>query len=369
MIVRRRFFTSLGAVVLVAAALVSEWTVFGDEPYRLEPLPPPVAVDSGQAALGRRLFFDPRLSGDGSISCATCHQPDAGWSDGLPLSVGYPGSLYFRNTPTVLNAAYGVYSYWDGRLPATDLPTVVRDHLTEAHFMQADGRLLIERLRQIPEYEEGFKKSFGSVVSYGKILNAVAAYVKTLRSKNAAFDRHLSGDETSLSADAKAGLALFQGKAGCIRCHHGPMLSDGRSHAIGAPENADVFGTPERHITFRRFFKTLGISDYASLREDIGRYAATKEPRDRNAFRTPTLRELTRTAPYMHSGMFKSLAEVVDFYNRGAGIANRAGLRPLRLSPSEQKFLIEFLKSLSGDEMIDDPGLSPMYRLRTMEEN
>lgn len=355
--------------LISCVALVCERTGFGEEPYKLEPLPPAQSVNPEQAALGRRLFFDPRLSGDGSMSCATCHKPDAGWADGLPLSIGYPGSLYFRNTPTVLNAAHGAYSYWDGRLPAADLPTVVRDHLTEAHFLQLDGRLGIERLRQIPEYEEGFKKAFGGVPGYGKILNAVAAYLKTLRSKNIPFDRFLAGEESALSADAKTGMDLFKGRAGCIRCHSGGMLSDGRFHATGAPENPDVFATPERHITFRRFLKTLGVSDYATLREDIGRSAVTKEPQDRNAFRTPTLRELTRTAPYMHNGTFKSLDDVVEFYNRGGGKENRAGLKPLGLSSREKKALVEFLKSLSGDEVLDDPGLSPMYQVRTLGKN
>ncbi len=147
--------------------------------------------DAKQAALGRLLFFDGRLSGDAKTSCSSCHDPAKGWADGIPLSKGYPGSLYFRNTPTVLNAVHGKYMYWDGRLPASDLPTLMRDHISEAHFMYADGRLLIERLRQVPAYEQGFKEAFGGEPTYGRILGSLAAFLLTLRSREVPFDLYL----------------------------------------------------------------------------------------------------------------------------------------------------------------------------------
>jgi len=180
---------------------------------QLAPLPAVEAVDSRQAALGRLLFFDPRLSGNASLSCAECHVPEKGWADGLPLSQGYPGSLYLRNTPTVLNAFDKRFAFWDGRLAGADMASVVRDHIAEAHFMQADGRLVIERLRQVPAYEEGFRTVFGGEPTYGRILNAVVAYLKTLRSREVPLDRYLAGDQTALSPQAQAGRGLFHGKA------------------------------------------------------------------------------------------------------------------------------------------------------------
>ncbi|MFQ5928153.1 MAG: cytochrome-c peroxidase [Acidobacteriota bacterium] len=345
----------------------------GQTPAPLAPLPRLVQAPPNvkQVEIGKLLFFDGRLSGDGTVSCASCHDPAKGWTDGLKLSKGYPGSLYFRNTPTVLNAAHGRYLYWDGRLPASDLATLVRDHISEAHFMQADGRLVVERLRQVPPYEQGFKQAFGGEPSYGRILNAVAAFLKTLRSQQVPFDRYLRGDASAISAAAKRGVDLFQGKAGCIRCHSGSMLSDGDFHNVGVTVNRSIFRTPERHITFRRFFKTLGVSEYAGLRQDVGLYAITKRPEDRGRFRTPTLREVANTAPYMHDGSVATLEEVVELYNRGGGRASGkdALLRPLGLTAGEKSDLVAFLKTLSGERIAIRPVVIPEYQLRSLGEN
>lgn len=321
--------------------------------------------------IGRNLFFDTRLSGDGTTACVSCHDPETGWADDLPLSRGYPGTLYFRNTPTVVNAVHGRYLYWDGRLPASDLPTLVRDHISEAHFLQADGRLVIERLRQIPAYEEGFKRAFGGEPTYGRVLNAVAAYLQTLRSRNVPFDRYLRGDGTAISAAARRGLNLFQGRGGCTLCHNGPMLSDGGFHNLGLAANSDIFRTPERHITFRRFFVTLGVAQYATLREDVGRHAITKQGNDRGRFRTPTLRELTRTAPYMHDGSLSTLEDVVKFYNGGGGPGTGKDplLQPLGLTTEEENDLVEFLKTLSGAPVPPGKRQLAAYEVRKLGEN
>lgn len=344
-----------------------------------DPFPAPLAPlpllskqpDAGQAALGRFLFFDGRLSGDGTISCASCHDPAKGWTDGLPLSKGYRGSLYFRNTPTVVNAVHGRYLYWDGRLPASDLPTLVRDHISEAHFMQADGRLVIERLKQVPPYRQAFKDAFGGEPDYGRILNVVSAFLQTLRSQDVPFDSFLAGNAQAISDNAKRGLELFQGKAQCIRCHHGSMLMDDGFHNLGLPENQDIFRTPERHITFRRFFKMLGVPEYEGLREDPGRFSVTKAAGERGRFRTPALREVGATAPYMHNGTLATLEEVVDFYNRGGGPGQGKDplLKPLALTPGEKGDLIEFLKTLSGKPAPVEPVQVPDYELVKLGEN
>src|SRR3990172_2140443 len=220
---------TLGIVLAVGAARAES----------LAPLPPLPASPPEQVALGRLLFFDTRLSGDASISCASCHDPRKAWGDGKPLSTGYPGAEYFRNAQTLLNAAHYRRSYWDGRMDGHDLPTLVRDHLTEPALMQVDGRLFPERLKQVPEYDAMFRRVFGGEPTFGRSLNAVAAFVRTLTSRGAPLDRYLEGDTAALSPAARDGLALFQGKAGCLRCHDGPLLSDQKFHALGVPDSAD----------------------------------------------------------------------------------------------------------------------------------
>ncbi len=320
--------------------------------------PAPTAV---QVALGKYLFFDNALSGDQKLNCASCHQPDQAWTDGLALSIGYPGSLYFRNTPTLLNVSDKGLLYWDGRLDGNDLPTVIRDHIAEAHFMNADGLLVVERLNQKPQYVELFRAAYGGRPSYGRILNAVAAYVGSLYSPPSAYDRYLAGDTGALSGKAQIGLALFEGKAGCAACHSRPLLSDGQYHNLGVPENPDIFTEPLRHITFRRFFRTLGVSNYANLEADLGLAALTQDVSERGYFVTPSLREVARTAPYMHNGIFATLEEVVTFYNAGGGEGSE--LSPLNLTQVEQAALVAFLESLSGDlPLVEVPDV-PAYQL------
>ncbi len=357
---------------VVLGTVVGLHVAVADDPRPLAPLPEPVPEPNGaHVELGRKLFFDPRLSGDATISCATCHNPEHGWADGLPLSKGYPGTLYFRNTPTVLNASLGTLMYWDGRLPATDLPTVVRDHIAEAHFMQADGRLVIERLRQVPEYESEFSSAFGGEPTYGRILSAVAAFATTLRSRDVPLDRYLKGEGGALSEAAQRGLGLFREKAGCIRCHDGPMLSDGKFHSLGLQPNRAIFGDPLRHITFRRFFRTLGVPHSHTLREDVGLYCVSKQSGDIGRMRTPSLREVASTAPYMHDGQLATLEAVIDFYDAGGGprATRDPLLKPLNLSGDEKADLAEFLRSLSGTPVEVEPFTPPRYQLRQRGQN
>ena len=334
---------------------------------------PDLKLAATQVELGNLLFYDGRLSGDGSTSCATCHDPNNAYMEGAPLSAGYSrGNPYFRNTPTLLNASKMPFYDWDGRFAQGDLATVVRDHIAEAHFMSLDGRLLVERMRQVPEYEESFKDVFGSEVSYGRVLNAVAAYLQTLESSDDnPYLAYKSGDTDALSTQARRGLDLFEGKAGCAQCHSGDLLSDGQFHNLGVPDNSLIFEDPQRHITFRRFFRMFGVSEFVTMRDDPGLYALTAEEADRGKFRTPSLLEVARTAPYMHGGVFESLSEVVEFYNAGGGTSDNkdAALRPLDLTASEAADLVAFLESLSSPaEVVDIPEL-PMYELRTLGAN
>ena len=320
-------------------------------------------ADAAMVALGKHLFFDQRLSGNVSLSCASCHQPENAWTDGQALSRGYPSTAYFRNTPTVMNAGYADYLYHDGRMDGNDLPTLVRDHIAEAHFMSMDGRLMVERINQIPAYVDLYDQAFDGEPSYGRTLNAIAAYVRTLNSPPTAYDLYLGGDETALSDDAKAGLELFEGKANCVACHSGDLLTDEEFYNTGVGTDLALFEDPERHLTFRRFFRTLGTPNYRQLSEDVGLYALTLEEEDWGAFNTPSLREVGRTAPYMHDGSLATLADVVAFYNDGGGEGQSAGLESLDLSEEEAAQLVAFLESLSSDPVdVEVPEL-PSYGL------
>lgn len=309
---------------------------------------PELKIKSSRAALGKRLFYDPRLSGDAAISCASCHDPKFGFSDGKPLSDGYPGNLHFRNTPTLINAAHKKVWLHDGRL-GTNLNDVTREMLTEDYIMNMDMRLMQERLKQDPVYVKMFKDAGMGEPSNGGVRNAIPEYLKTLTSKNAPYDAN------KMSASAKRGLALFNGKANCVACHNGPLLSDGKAHNTGVPENLDIFRDPLRHQAFIAYSMFMGIENFMNLKRDVGAHIQKHKAdgSDYGKFMTPTLRELRYTAPYMHNGMLKSLEEVVAFYNQGGGVDRNkdALLKPLNLTAQNQKDLIGFLLALSGDRL------------------
>ncbi len=316
------------------------------EPF--QPMEGELASDAA-LVLGKALFHDRRLSASNALSCATCHQPSKAFTDGRPVSVGYPGTDLFRNTPSLWNVSRLRSAYWDGRLSGRDLPTVMRDHLTEPFFMASDGRLLIERMKQSPEYVDLFQEAFSAEPSFGGILNSLAAYVGALHSPASPYDRHLAGEAEALSEEAQAGLRLFEGKANCARCHSGALFTDHQFHDLGLRTRWDLLHDPVREITFRRFFRGLGTPNYRNLQVDVGRYAVTLREEDRQRFRTPSLREAIHTAPYMHDGRFTTLADVIDFYDAGGGQEQSAGLQPLRMTSREKRQLLAFLQSLSSE--------------------
>jgi len=313
------------------------------------------AADSALEDLGRYLFFDQRLSGDGSMSCASCHDPSKSYTDGLPLSKSYPGSDGFRNTKTVLNALRSESFYWDGRLSGTDPETQVRDAITETHFMNMDGRLLLERLKQIPMYVQMFESAYGpgSEPSFGGTLRAIAAFEKTLVTGASPFDT----DE--LSDAARRGRVLFDDKARCASCHSGSDFTDGRAHKTGVPDNKDVFNEPLRHLTFRSFMKAMGVPGYMDIQTDVGFYTVTKTESDIGAFVTPSLRQVGRTAPYMHNGVLPTLIDVVRHYNS----TSSGELIPLGLTDSEINDLVAFLESLTGPEPDIQVPTLPRYEM------
>ena len=356
----------------------------------LAPLPEAPEVNAARAELGRHLFFDNRLSGDTSHACASCHDPALGWGTAEPMSHGYTSVLYFRNAPGLFNVAQRNYLMWDGRLDGADLGTLVRDMITEAHTMNMDSRLAQERLKQVPEYMAMFEAAYGAEPYGGRIYGAIAEFMKTIRTENAPFDAYLHGDETALDDAARRGLALFTGKAGCTACHSGPMLSDGGLHATGVPDHPELLGTAaaagashaghaadgenptaQRQIAMLRHFATMGTPNYMNLRQDVGHYVVTKDPSDIGKFVTPSLWDVGQTAPYMHSGVFATLDEVLDFYNAGGGDGPNKSplLQPLGLLAAERADLVAFLESLTGDApAVEIPDL-PDYQMRPLGSN
>ena len=321
--------------------------------------------------LGRMLFFEPRLSGDATVSCASCHAANNAFTDNLALSAGYPGNLYFRNTPTIVGAGERDWLDWDGRFAGGDLQSLIRDHLTEAHFMNMDGRLISERLKQVPEYEALFTQAWDSEPSFGGVLRSIEAFIVSLDWGPSAYDDFLDSDASALSAEAEAGRGLFFGAAGCAQCHGGASFTDGEFHRLGLPTPEEIFTTPERHIVFRRFFKDLGVPNFINLREDIGLAALTKARADAGLFRTPSLEGVAFTGPYMHTGGLLTLEEVVRFYNAGGwdGPDIDPLLQPLNLTDDEIAALVAFLHSISAEPPVVEAPSLPGYALRPLGDN
>ena len=330
---------------ILALSMLFASTAWAAEDFGPVPL---IEVDPDLAALGKRLFFDPRLSGDQSLSCSSCHAPENGFSDGLALSEAYPGARHFRNTPTLINSAHRQAWMHDGRL-GTNLNDVTREMITETYLMNMDMRLMQERLKQDPVYVEMFEMAGLGEPSNGGARKAIPEYLKTLTSRGAPFDRG------ELSVEAERGFELFKGKAGCAACHTGPRFTDDQPHNTGVPENPEIWSDPERHVTFVTYAKFMGVENYMNVRRDVGAYVRshTADGSDIGTFLTPSLRDLTYTAPYMHNGMFATLEEVVAFYNTGGGNDPNKDprLEPLRLTGEQQAALVTFLESLSGNPL------------------
>ncbi len=306
--------------------------LLGEGPYK--PLIPlgldqwlPV-VDSNaltlpKVELGRKLFFDKRLSRDGAIACASCHIPEKAFTNGEAVAVGIGGRRGARNVPTLFNRIYGLSQFWDGR--KASLEEQALEPIQNPKEMDMSLGELEKRLEQIPEYREGFAGVFGGKPEAANIARAIASFVRTLLAAGSPLDRFEHGEQEALSGQARRGLELFRGKAHCIACHSGPNFTDERFHNTG--------------VAWR---------DGRLL--DEGRFAVTGKPGDRGTFKTPTLREIGRTAPYMHDGSIPSLEEAVDYYDRGGNRNPHLDqeVKPLHLTAEEKRALAAFLLSLSG---------------------
>jgi cytochrome c peroxidase len=369
----------LGVTVmtLAAPALAQAPAKAAVEPPGPPPLatlgPPPIPKDNPQTPakieLGKKLFWEARLSGNGSMPCVSCHLPNLGWGDGGAISRGYPGTKHWRNSQTILNSAYYNKSFWEGSVTSLEAQAPAAAEGPVAG--NGDGAVMEMRLRFVPEYVESFRKVFGTEwPRINDAWRAVAAYQRTVvtDAKQVPFDRWLAGDKKALSEQQMRGMALYNGKAACIQCHNGALASDQKFHRIGVPEPAAFKDDPLLQITHRwqQYQKGVPELKYRDAPIDAGLYYVTKNPKDIGAFRTPSLRELRYTAPYMHNGVFATLEEVVDFYNAGGGaVAGKSPLvKPLNLSAQEKADLVAFLNALSMDQPLlhDDPKMPGDYK-------
>jgi cytochrome c peroxidase len=319
-------------------------------PLTSAPVPENNPPSPEKIELGSKLFFDRRLSGDGTMSCATCHVPDMAFTDGQETSLSYPTTKNWRNTPTLVNIAFFKHLFYDGR--SSSLEDQALFPVMSSFEMNLNLDYLEEKLRVVPEYVEAFKNAFGGDVTRERVAMAIAAFERTLVSKNAPIDAYLRGERRALSTEAQKGYSIFIGKGKCAECHYGSHLSDDSFHALNVPENPEHEKDPRITATRRFVAKIYHYADYKNLKEDLGRYLITKNKKDWKAFRTPTLREVSKTAPYMHNGIFATLDEVIDFFSKGGGRENSV-LKSLDLKPEEKLSLKTFLvDALSGEDIL-----------------
>jgi cytochrome c peroxidase len=265
---------------------------------QLIPAPAGNPLEAGRVKLGRQLFFDKRLSRDGTVACATCHDPARAFSDGAARAVGIGSQTGPRRSPRILNRAYGKTFFWDGR--AASLEEQVAQPIANPLEM---GMKVEDAAARVG-------------LTRDELTQALASYVRTILAGDSPYDRFLAGDRGALTVEQQAGLKLFRGKANCVACHLGPNLTDEEFHATGP----------------------VGM--------DLGRYEVSRRPEDRGAFKTPSLRQVAETPPYLHDGSLANLEAVVDFYDQGKG--SDPEIRPLRLTAEEKRQLVALLRAFTG---------------------
>ncbi|HEV7799458.1 MAG TPA: cytochrome c peroxidase [Burkholderiales bacterium] len=322
--------TLVAAVVAAAATLMlgASGSHVPEDPYlrpAVAPAPHDNKITPERVELGKALFFDPRLSGSNWISCATCHNPSLGWSDGLATGIGHGMKTLGRATPTIVNTAFNPIQMWDGRKSTLEdqaLGPIAAD--VEMNQALPD---LIAKLERIEGYRTMFSKAYpDEKLNEKTVAKAIASFERTVLSTESRFDRWRMGDQSAVDESVKRGFATFTGKANCATCHSGFNFTDNGFHNIGVKDTGD---------------------------RDLGRWNERKVAAMKGAFKTPTLRDIALTAPYMRNGALKTLEEVVDHYDRGGDVKdNLSGdMKPLNLTAQEKADLVAFMKSLTGKPM------------------
>lgn len=286
--------------------------------------------------LGKQLFFDRRLSKSEQIACASCHDPDLGWADGRRQAIGHNRQQHDLNSPSIINTAWLEKVFWNGR--ADSLEAQIIETWQNPVEMAANLPSAVARIKAVKAYTPLFEKAFASPeISAAKISQAMATFMRTITLSNTRFDRFMRGKRNVFSDQEIKGLHLFRTKARCINCHHGSLLTDGRFHHLG--------------------------SSFHNVDDFEGRYRVTKKSQDVGAFRTPGLRGINETAPYLHNGLIKSLESLIAIYNNGwwqnAALENKGNeiptavlsshIKKLSLSQKEVEDLIAFLDTLEGN--------------------
>lgn len=349
------------------------------------PVPPDNPITPEKVELGKLLFFDPKITGDASLSCASCHHPKQGWGFNDAISRGYPGTVHWRNSQTVVNTGYHGKLFWQGN--ATSLEAQARTANKGAVAGNGEDDVMEERLRQTPMYRDMFRKVFGDLEpQLNHAWMAIATFERAVLSQtDTPLDRYLQGDEAALSPQAFKGMRLFMGKANCLECHNGPLLSDEKYYNLGVSRAPEWSTSAMHQITFRfeQYAKGVHETLYRKLKDDAGLYYTTKKKGDMGKFKTPSLRYIAYTAPYMHNGAFATLEEVIDFYNRGGGeneftdgthgLHNKTPLlKPLGLTRKEKAALVTFLLELSGKEIVvgevSVPKIAPFPDVATLTQ-
>jgi cytochrome c peroxidase len=337
---------------------------------------------TAKVALGRSLFFDKRLSADGTVSCATCHDPANAFTDHGPVAVGVSGKVGMRNAPTILNAMFSERLFWDGR--AGSLEEQAKQPLINQFEMgMGNYDSVVERVGTISEYRAKFQRIFRSEgITIETIVKAIAAYERTQLSGNSPLDRFMAGDQSAITAAQKRGFELFKGKAKCVECHSfssvSPFFTDFKFHNTGvvtkninfeqlsrwasqianskteSPKNEPNNLTSNPPMPNRQTGESAPGLAHTEGFTELGRYLVTKQPKDVGAFKTPTLRDVELTTPYMHNGSEKTLIDVVRFYNRGGNANPKLDerMQPLHLSDEEINELVEFMRALTSDDVL-----------------
>jgi cytochrome c peroxidase len=321
-------------------------------------------LTSEKVALGEALYFDRRLSASGTVSCATCHDPATAFADLQPLAVGHDGRAGARNTPTVLNAMFSDSQFWDGR--AATLEEQAKQPLVNPLEMGMPSfEAVVGRVGESPAYRRQFGRVFGDEgITIETIAKAIAAFERTQLSGNSPFDRFIAGDARALSDAQRRGWGLFRGKAQCVNCHAfnpaSPFFTDFDFHNTGNAAKGAGFDALARRAAEaapRGGEAVRAPADLLARTEEfspLGRFLVTGRPEHIGAFKTPSLRDVELTAPYMHNAAEKTLLDVVRFYNRG-GEKNRyldARISPLGLTDSEMSDLVEFMRALTSDDVL-----------------
>lgn len=321
-------------------------------------------VTAAKVELGRKLFFDARLSADGKVSCASCHDPKRAFTDGRKVAEGIGGRLGTRNSPTLLNSMFSTGQFWDGRADTLEeqakMPLTNKDEMGNQSLDEA-----LSKIAEVPEYVREFQQVFGGPVTIDGFAKAVAAFERTLVSGDAPIDRYVAGDLNALSEPARNGLILFRTKARCGVCHvfnqnfaafaTFPFFTDGNYRNTGVAVNFSGFNALARRAMAAARDESGEALAALSKHEragELGRFVTTGNTLDIGAFRTPSLRNVELTAPYFHDGSAATLDDVVRFYVKGGNEnPNRDWqLEPVALTENEQRDLVAFLKALTSDD-------------------